>query len=71
MAFSLFLKIINQKNTLKESNLNKYQSKAVKKWNDIKIYEYLTAKDKVSDSPIKIPYGLYHDSELGLINRNN
>ena len=59
------------KDALKESNLNKYQSKAVKKWNDIKIYEYLTAKAKVSDSPIKIPYGLYHDSELGLINRNN
>ena len=35
------------------------------------MYEYLTAKAKVSDIPIKIPYGLYHDSELGLINRNN
>ena len=46
------------KDALKESNLNKYQSKAVKKWNDIKIYECLTAKAKVSDIPIKIPYGI-------------
>lgn len=56
------------KKTQYSYNRNK---KAIKKWNDIKIYEYLTAKAKVSDSPIRIPYGLYHDSELGLINRNN
>lgn len=55
------------KNALKESNLNKYQSKAVKKWNDIKIYEYLAAKAKCSDKPIRIPNGLYHDSKIGLI----
>ena len=29
------------------------------------------SKKKESDIPIKIPYGLYHNSELGLINRNN
>ena len=42
---------------LKKYSYNR-NKKAIKKWNDIKIYEYLTAKAKVSDNPIKIPYWL-------------
>ena len=59
-----------------EANREQFYIEAICKkrpieYNDIKIYEYLAAKAKVSDSPIRMPYRLYHDSELGLINRNN
>lgn len=53
--------------TLDSYNLNQHHRKYVENRSTLKKREYMISKAKCSDKPIRIPYGLYHDSKIGLI----